>query len=87
MLRLRDALAHGKTETVTTERVVKDQPSPEDHWPDPEWKKLCTLATAKRMVEDAEAIVRDLNTQSGSTRDPLVGLGSAWSGVSAAESD
>jgi hypothetical protein len=84
MLRLRDALAHGKTETVVSDRVVKGRPREEDRWPDPEWKKLCNLASAKRMVEDAEAIVRDLNTQSGSSRDPLVGLGHAWSGVSEA---
>lgn len=87
MLRLRDALAHGKTETVVSDRVVKGQPCEEDHWPEPEWKKLCNLASAKRMVEDAEAIVIDLNTQSGSSRDPFIGLGHAWSGVSEAEVD
>lgn len=87
MLQLRDALAHGKTEKVTTDQVVKGQLSPEDHWPDPKWKKLCTLAKAKQMVEDAEAIIRDLNSQTGSSLNPFGLLGSAWSGASETETD
>ena len=82
MLQLRDALAHGKTQTKAFDEVVKGQPREEHLWPEPDWKKLCTLASATRLVKDAEAIVRDLNTQSGSRRDPFVGLGHAWSGVS-----
>jgi hypothetical protein len=84
MLRLRDALAHGKTETVVSDRVINGPPRDKDHWLEPEWKKLCTLADARCMVEDAEAIVRSLHTQSGSSRDPFVGLGHTWSGVSEA---
>jgi hypothetical protein len=85
MLRLRDALAHGKTVTVTHDRVISKKPQEDDLWPEPEWKKLCTVAMAKQMVEDAEAMVRDLHEQTGSKRDPFVGLGHAWSGESEVE--
>ncbi len=82
MLRLRDALAHGKTETVVKDVVLKKPPRDVDRWPEPRWRTLCSLPSVKRMVEDAEAIIRDLAKQSGSSRDPLVSTGHGSSGVS-----
>ena len=75
MLRLRDALAHGKTEIVTTDEVVADPYEPTARYPEPDWKRLCDLASVARMVEDAEAIVRDLHTQTGSNGDPFESQG------------
>ena len=81
MLRLRDALAHGKTVTVDTDVVLKQPPRDVDEWPEPEWKKLCTVPSVKLMVEDAEAIIRDLAKQSGWSRDPLSSVGHGSSSV------
>ena len=82
MLRLRDAIAHGKTVTTVTDVVLSRQPRDADRWPEPPWKQLCSLASVKRMVEDADAIVLDLNKQSGSSRDPFASPGHGSSGVS-----
>ena len=81
MVFLRNSLAHGKTETVVKQLVMSRPPKEGDRWPEADWKKLCTVAVAKKMVEDAEAIVNDLSRRSGSPRDPLASLGHARSGV------
>jgi hypothetical protein len=81
MLRLRDALAHGKTLTVTSDDVVGNQNDEKAQSPQPDWKKLCSLSSVKRMVEDAEMMVRHLCSQSGSKRDPFVSPESSISGV------
>ncbi len=81
MLRLRDALAHGKTLTTTNDVLVADPDDEKARYPQPDWKKLCMLGSVERIVEDAEKIVRHLCTQSGSKRDPFVSPGSASSGV------
>jgi K+-transporting ATPase c subunit len=60
---------------------MRRRPTDDDRWPEPDWKKLCTVAAARRMLEDAEAIVVDLSSRSRSSRDPFVSLGSARSGV------
>ena len=85
MFRLRDALAHGKTETVVKDTVLKQPPRDVDEWPEPRWKTLCTVPSVKRMVKDAEAIIRDLAKQSGSSRDPLANPGHGSSDVSLVE--
>ena len=85
MLRLRDALAHGRTITTTADVILKSEPRDADRWPEPKWKKLCSLSSVKRMVEDADAIVMDLNRQAGSTRDPFASPGHGSSGVNEVE--
>ena len=80
MLRLRDALVHGKTLTVTSNNVVGDPDDEKARYPQPDWKKLCNLSSVERMVEDAEKMVRHLCTQSGSKRDPFVSPGGGSSG-------
>jgi hypothetical protein len=81
MLRLRDALAHGKTLTVRSDRVVADPDDETARYPQPDWKKLCSLRSVGRMVEDAEKMVRHLCFHSGSKRDPFVSPGGGSSGV------
>jgi len=81
MLRVRNALAHGKTVTVVQDRIVSRHPPDLEPWPEPQWKLLCALPTVKRMVEDAEGIVRDLNKQSGSSRDPFASPGHGSGGI------
>ena len=81
MLSLRDSLAHGKTESVALDVVMRRPPKDDDRWPEPGWKKLCTVAAARKMVDDAEAIVKDLSLRWGSSRDPFASLGHGRSGV------
>jgi hypothetical protein len=78
---LRDALAHGKTLTVTSDRVVGDTADETARYPQPDWKKLCSLGSVERMVEDAEKMVRYLCAKSGSKQDPFVSSGGGSSGV------
>ena len=87
MLRLRDALAHGKTLTVSSERVVGDPDDETARDPQPDWKKLCSLDSVERMVEDAEKMVRHLCAESGSKRDPFVSPGGGSSGVEEIKSE
>jgi hypothetical protein len=82
ILRLRNSLAHGKTDTVDTNLIVDDPSEEAVRYPKPDWMKLCSLSSVTRMVEDAEAMARDLNTQSGSKRDPFASPGHGSSGVS-----
>ena len=87
ILRLRDALAHGKTLTVTSNSVVSDPDDKKAQYPQAGWKKLCSLSSVERMVEDAEKMVRHLSTQSGSQRDPFVSPGGGSSGVEVIEAE
>lgn len=81
ILRLRDALAHGKTLMTKSDRVVNDPDDKTAHYPPAYWKKLCSLRSVERMVEDAEKMVRHLCAGSGSKRDPFASLGEGSSGV------
>jgi len=87
MLRLRDALAHGKTVSVTSDLVVENPRDEAARYPEPEWRKLCRLSSVARMVEDAEAMVRDLHAQTGSDRDPFASPGGGSAGVSEVSDD
>lgn len=84
MLRLRDALAHGKTVTVATDVVVDNPEDESARYPEPKWKKLCTVASVSRMVADAELIVRDLSAATGSKRDPFASPGHGSSEITLA---
>lgn len=81
MLRLRDALAHGKTLTERSSKIVKNKNDEEANYPQPVWKKLCRLQSVERMVQDAEKIVLNLCEQSGSKRNPFASPESGTSGV------
>jgi hypothetical protein len=75
MLRVRNALAHGRTlETLSDVPVASA-----DRWPEPDWKMLCRPASVGRMVEDADRMVQHLNAQAGIKRDPFGSLGGGWS--------
>lgn len=81
MLRLCDALAHGKSVTVASDLIVDNPEAESARYPEPNWKELCTLASVSRMVEDAELIVRDLSSKTGSRRDPFTSCGRGSSGT------
>lgn len=84
MLRLRNALAHGKTVTEETDVVVDNPEDESARYPEPEWKKLCSLASVSRMVGDAELILRNLSAGTGSKRDPFASPGHGSSGITLA---
>ena len=75
MLCVRDALAHGKTETLVFDGVIWKEPSDAEKWPEPKWKRLCSLVNTKRMVVDAEAIVRDFTQPNGFLGGSICRLG------------
>jgi hypothetical protein len=75
MLRVRNALAHGRTVAAVSMRSAGDL----GDWPEPEWKQLCRADLVARMVEDAEKIVREISELSGSRRNPFGSMGSGWS--------
>jgi hypothetical protein len=75
IMQLRDRLAHGKTVTEVSEVVVDDPHSEAARYPEPRWVQLCALPSVARMVEDAEAMVRNLHGQTGSKLDPFDMLG------------
>lgn len=81
MMRLRDALAHGKTLTVKIDCVIKNPADEEARYPQPNWKKLCNLNSVERMVEDAEKIIRHLCAELKSKRDPFECSGSGSSKI------
>jgi len=88
MLKLRNALAHGATGTLRSDREVTDPDDPSANWPEPRWKKMCELTSVTKMVGDAEAILRDLHQQAGlEPRDPLASPGFAFSRVSELNDD
>ena len=79
MLRVRNALAHGRTLETSSDVIVANPNDESASWPEPEWKKLCQPESVARMVEDADLIVRDLSAQTGSKRDPFASPGGGWS--------
>jgi hypothetical protein len=79
MLRIRDALAHGKTVETTSDVTVADSGDEAAFYPEPDWKKLCRPESVARMVEDADLIVRDLSAQAGFKGNPFASPGGGWS--------
>jgi len=75
MLRVRNALAHGRTLETFSDIPVASA----DDWPEPDWKKLCRPASVCRMVEDADRMVQHLNAEAGVKRDPFFSPGGGWS--------
>jgi hypothetical protein len=68
---LRDSLAHGKTKTIKKDDIVNKSQVGSAEYPQANWKKLCALKSVTLMVEDVEAMVRSINTQLGSNREPF----------------
>jgi hypothetical protein len=75
MIKMRNALAHGKTEMVKTERIIIPLEIDDDEYPEPEWRQLCSLPLIREMVEDSENIARDINKQIGNSIDPFISPG------------
>ena len=85
LMRLRDAVAHGKTESKHSDEVILADPPEVVPKPEPEWMTLCTADTASRLVDDADAMVRELWRQSGEVGDPFDSTGHGSSTISLVE--
>ena len=59
MMQVRDALAHGKTETAKKESIVNDPDDRGARYPEPKWMRRCSEEDwVRRTVEDAGAMAR-----------------------------
>tara|TARA_R110002073_G_scaffold299268_1_gene466183 strand:+ start:1854 stop:2378 length:525 start_codon:yes stop_codon:yes gene_type:complete len=68
--RIRNCVAHAKTEELD----MPDVPPSRDSTvatPDADWEALCTLETARRIVDQSHALVRTMHQQTGDRSDPF----------------
>jgi hypothetical protein len=71
----RNALAHGKTETVKSEGVQRMRPNQEVTFPRVKWRKCMERATAERLMNDVRQIVTTLHADLGGRGNPFSYLG------------
>lgn len=74
LLRLRNQLAHGKTERVEEETVQHLFPGERPRYPEVKWETLCTKSAASRFHEDSVAVIRKLDEWAGHTNTLLFSL-------------
>ena len=79
MFRFRNALAHGRSEDIKETNEQKLLIDERARYPETDWETRCTLKTAMRFREGAEAIMRQLQTWAGldTTLMFATGLGSS----------
>ena len=67
LFRFRNALAHGKSETITAGGETRSDRDPKLAlcWPTTHWEKYCTLKNAQRAQADIMAIIEDLHARVG----------------------
>ena len=65
MVRFRNALAHGKTQNIEESSVQKLLIDERTRYPQADLETKCDQKTATRFREDAEAIMRELQTWAG----------------------
>jgi len=71
LLRLRNQLAHGRTQRVEEETIQTLAPSERPRYPALNWEALCTEKKAKLFHEDSIAVIRQLDEWTGLS-DPLL---------------
>jgi len=79
VLSLRNSIAHGKTEIITSDNIVDEDEVGEAEYPQADWKKLCTVSGVTKMVDDVEAMVISIHQQLGYKRDPFASPGHSTS--------
>jgi hypothetical protein len=78
---LRDSLAHGKTKTISIDKIVKNHQVGSTEYTQVDWKKLCTLPKVTIMVNDVESMIRSIHQQLGIKRDPFASPEGSYSNV------
>lgn len=77
LFKFRNELAHGRTQTLEIEKLVKWEDENQKHKPKALWEDYCTLEEAKRALEDVSEVIKELHALSGFGDEPFVhGLGS-----------
>lgn len=74
MFRLRDALAHGKTEEFSYSGIQRLAPDERPRDPEVFWLTYCSLENARRCVEDTRRIMSELHQSAGLQGEPFRGL-------------
>ena len=73
--RFRNLLAHGRTETVHGSWIEREDIEGPRRQPEDEWEKLCNLNSARHILDDIEALAREIHKAAGYTQDPFESLG------------
>jgi hypothetical protein len=74
LLRLRNALAHGRTELVEEETIQHLLAGERPRYPAATWEKLCTERDAARFHEDSVAVIQQLDEWAGRSNPFLFSL-------------
>jgi len=75
MVSFRNALAHGKTETVEAETIQKLLPGQRPEYPYGDWERLCNQKDAGRFLDDSKAMIEQLHSWAGLDTRLLFSLG------------
>jgi hypothetical protein len=71
LFRIRNLMAHGKSETISEETEVNSQDADRYFWPLTEWERFCTFANVERAKHDITAIIIELHQQAGLRDNPF----------------
>ncbi|HLF85342.1 MAG TPA: hypothetical protein VI837_14305 [Blastocatellia bacterium] len=74
IFRLRDALAHGKTEEFAYSGILMLSADERPSEPEVVWLSYCTLANAKRCLEDTTHMITELHRRAGFSGGAFSGL-------------
>jgi hypothetical protein len=74
LFRIRNQLAHGKTEKVEEATIQKLFPGERPRYPEGSWERLCTKSHAVRFHEDSVAVIRQLDAWTGEANPFLFSL-------------
>jgi hypothetical protein len=85
LLRLRNQLAHGKTQRLQEETIQTLSAGERPQYPTVTWEKLCTVREAERFREDSVAVIRRLDEWAGHSNPFLFSLEEGSSTRSPAE--
>jgi hypothetical protein len=80
LIKLRNALAHGETETIYSEVEINDYNKIRDKLKKPEWENKCKAETAKRFLDDVRAILVLLHKNIFDNNDPFIIMSNGFYG-------
>jgi len=71
LFKIRNLMAHGRTEAINEEREVNSQDADRYFWPLTEWEKFCTFENVLRAKEDITKIIIELHKKAGLSDNPF----------------
>lgn len=72
LFKFRNAIAHGKSQTLQKMKEVSSQDEPYVHTPKADWEEYCNLDNAKRAKEDVSLIITELHKAAGLGDYPFI---------------